>query len=178
MNNINKELYLSTEALKELQDWAKSKGTYITQYITNWDFYFLDLCKVISQKSKDPSTKCGSLIVNERNEIVSSGFNGFPVGVLDSKERLENRDLKYKLVCHSEINAILFANQRPINCTLYNYPMPSCLSCSKYIIQSGIKRIVSPILPLNKQERWKEDMDLANKILKEAKVDVILIDYK
>lgn len=145
---------------------------------SKWDLYFLDMAKLVSTKSKDPSTKCGAVIVNDRNEIVSTGYNGFSVGVLDNKERYENRDLKYKLVCHSEMNAIIFSNQRPLNCTLYLYPFSTCSNCAKYIIQSGIKRCVAPILPEDKVERWKEDMELAASLLEEAKVELNLVDYK
>lgn len=45
---------------------------------------FFEMCEVISKKSKDPSTKVGCVINGENNSVISTGFNGFPIGVEDS----------------------------------------------------------------------------------------------
>jgi len=47
----------------------------------SWDSYFISMAKLISTKSKDPSTQVGCVIVGPDNEIRSTGFNGFPRGV-------------------------------------------------------------------------------------------------
>ena len=60
-----------------------------------WDRRFIDLALHISEWSKDPSTKVGCVVVGEDREIRSTGFNGFPRGIEDSMERLEDRELKY-----------------------------------------------------------------------------------
>ena len=57
-----------------------------------WDLRFIDLAKHISKWSKDPSTKVGCIIVGEDREIRSTGFNGFPRGIDDTSERLEDRN--------------------------------------------------------------------------------------
>ena len=57
----------------------------------NWDEYFFDIIKSVSKKSKDPSTQVGCLIVSPNNEIVSTGFNGFPRGVEDRYEVVPER---------------------------------------------------------------------------------------
>lgn len=56
-----------------------------------WDFRFLDMSELISGWSKDPSTKVGSVIVDENNRIISVGYNGFPKNVSDDK-RLDDRE--------------------------------------------------------------------------------------
>ena len=73
-----------------------------------WDRRYLDIAKSVSQWSKDPSTKVGAVLVRD-NRIVSVGYNGFPEGVDDSEERYNNRELKYDLVVHAEVNAIISA---------------------------------------------------------------------
>ena len=45
-----------------------------------WDFRFLELAWVISQWSKDASTKVGAVIADSNQRIVSTGFNGFARG--------------------------------------------------------------------------------------------------
>lgn len=137
-----------------------------------WDKFWLDHAKHISTASKDPSTKVGAVIVDQYNRIVSVGFNGFPRKVIDSQERLNNRDLKYKIIIHAEANSIIFA-QRPLdNCTIYTWPFLSCSSCSSLIINSGIKRIVTQdYFP----DRWKESFDLSKQLYKEAQVSVFIL---
>lgn len=108
---------------------------------TKWDNRFLDLAAHISTWSKDPHTKVGAVITNDKNHIVSVGYNGFPRGVADSEARYDNRDDKYKFVCHAERNAIDNAHTDVSNCTIYVTLMP-CNECAKSIIQRGIKRVV------------------------------------
>ena len=76
-----------------------------------WDKRFLELAKHISDWSKDPSTstKVGCIVVGEDREIRSTGFNGFPRGIEDKTERLEDREQKYPMICHAEENAIMHA---------------------------------------------------------------------
>ena len=76
---------------------------------SKWDARFIDLAKHISQWSKDPSTKVGCVVIGEDREIRSTGFNGFPRGISDDMERLEDREQKYPLICHAEENAIMHA---------------------------------------------------------------------
>jgi dCMP deaminase len=131
-----------------------------------WDLRFLELAKFISQWSLDPSTKVGAVIVDkDKRAIVSVGYNGFAKGVIDSDERLNNRDLKYKLVCHGEMNAILFAKRDLTNCTLYTYPFACCSNCASYVIQTGISRVV---FPRTSNERWLESINLSKKVWDEA----------
>jgi dCMP deaminase len=132
-----------------------------------WNKRYLDMAKLVSSWSKDPSTQCGAVIVNADNEIVSVGFNGFPKNVADTEPRLNNRELKYAITLHAERNAILFAKQSLKDCTLYTFPMQCCSECAAMAIQSGIKRHVS----LSYQpERWQKSFELANEMFEEAQV--------
>ena len=56
-----------------------------------WDLHFLSLAKAHAMMSKDPSTKVGAIIVGPDLEIRSTGFNGFPRGVIDEEQRLNHR---------------------------------------------------------------------------------------
>ena len=68
---------------------------------SKWDTRFLSLAEHISSWSKDPSTKVGAAIIGPYRDIISLGYNGFPRGVEDTPERLENRELKYKMIVHA-----------------------------------------------------------------------------
>lgn len=137
-----------------------------------WDFRFLDLAEFVSGWSKDPSTKVGAVITDNSNRIISIGYNGFAQGISDDN-RLDDRETKYKMIIHGEVNAILFANKPIEHCTLYTYPFMPCPRCSSMIIQTGIQRVVSYN---NMPERWKEEFELSKYLFKEAGVELKLYD--
>ena len=74
--------------------------------ITKWDIRFMQMAKEISNWSKDPSRKIGAVAIDENRRILSTGYNGFPAGIDDSFDRLNDRDKKYKYVTHAEKNCI------------------------------------------------------------------------
>jgi dCMP deaminase len=138
--------------------------------LQKWDVRFLELARFVANWSLDPSTKVGAVISDKHNRVVSIGYNGFPKGIKDD-ERLNDRETKYKIIVHGEINAITFANRNLEDCTLYTYPFEPCPRCAGIIIQSGIKRIVAPI---NKIDRWENDFKLSRQLFSEANIQ---IDY-
>jgi dCMP deaminase len=137
-----------------------------------WDRWFLGMAEYVSTASKDPSTKVGAVIVDKQRRVVSTGYNGLPQGVEDSDERLNNREVKYKVIVHAERNSLLFASCSVINCTLYTFPFMPCASCSSMIIQSGIKRVVSFY---SDNSRWVEEFNLASQLFKEAGVELVIL---
>jgi dCMP deaminase len=103
--------------------------------IDNWNEYYLRLAYLVARKSKDESSKIGSVLV-KNNSVISSGYNGICAKVLDpwdyenklekfsedirekgydfyenekAYEKIKNRKLrpyKYMWVSHSENNCI------------------------------------------------------------------------
>jgi dCMP deaminase len=139
---------------------------------SKWDKRFLGLAKHISSWSKDPSTQTGSVIVDQKGRIVSVGYNGLAQGVHDLPERLNNREIKYKMFIHCERNAILFAKQPLDDCTLYTWPFMTCSACAAMVIQAGIKRHVAPY---SENPRWVEEFELAKTQFNEAGVKLSLL---
>lgn len=135
--------------------------------MTDWDGYYLDLCRRAARKSKDPSTQVGAFIIRPDRTPLSFGYNGFPRGIADGVERLNDRDVKLRLTIHAELNAILNCAERPVGCTLYVWPMPPCHECARAIIQSGIAEVVTV---REFSERWAESVDLAQMLFQEAGV--------
>jgi len=131
----------------------------------------LGMAKHTAQLSKDPSTKVGAVIFDPKRRIVSAGYNGFARGVNDTPERLENRDVKYRLVLHAEKNAIMFATAPLEGCTIA-VTHPCCAQCAAVIIQSGIKHVIWPKPDAAFVSRWAEDMALTNMQFAEAGVTV------
>ena len=106
-----------------------------------WDEYFLKIAETVAEKSKDPSSKMGCVIVDQNKRVVSLGYNGMLQGADESKMTLSERPMKYYFAIHSEMNAILFAHQDLTGCTIYNR-VATCENCLKYCLQAGIKRFV------------------------------------
>ena len=140
-----------------------------------WKKRFLKLSKEISTWSKDPSTKVGALIISEDRNIISTGYNGFPRGIEDTEERLNNRELKYKFILHAEMNCILNAlyNGRSVkDCILFVHGLPPCSECTKSIIQAGIQNVITDS---KATDNWKESLKLSLEMLKEANVEIEFI---
>ena len=139
---------------------------------STWNDYFFDLCDVISSKSKDPSTKVGAVIVNSGNSIISTGYNGFPIGVNDTEAKRYERPEKYTWTCHAEENAIAFAARNGIStngATLYCNRLPCCARCTRLAIQAGIRRFVI-LCDVSDEtlERWREENDIGNRMIEES----------
>jgi dCMP deaminase len=137
-----------------------------------WHYKFLDMAKLVAGWSKDPSTKVGAVIADDFNRIISVGYNGFPRDISDDN-RLSDRDTKYKMIVHGEMNAILFANKSLAFCTLYTYPFMPCPRCAAMIIQTGIETVVSYN---NMPDRWADEFELSKSLFKEACIELILYD--
>ena len=132
-----------------------------------WDRRYLNMAKLVASWSKDPSTKCGAVIVSPDNAIVSIGFNGFPPGVIDHQDRLNHRETKLAMTLHAETNAILFAKQSLKGCTMYTWPMQACSQCAAMMIQAGIKHHTTVI---HTNEKWRDSWSIAHQMFKEAGV--------
>ena len=139
--------------------------------VRKWDKRFIEMAENAARWSKDPSTKVGSIIVDDDKRVISVGYNGFPKGV-DDDDRLNDRDAKYKLIIHAERNALLFANKDVKGCHIYTYPFMPCSVCAAMIIQAGIKRVVTLE---NDNTRWQDDFEISRRLFREA--GVLLVEY-
>ena len=140
---------------------------------SKWDLRFIDLAIHISQWSKDPSTKVGCVIVGEDREIRSTGFNGFPRGIDDTSERLEDRNQKYPMICHAEENAIMHAARIGVSLkgTTAYVTWPPCSRCSRSLIQAGVSEVIYPS-NIQIPDRWQSDFKIASEMMNEAGIVV------
>ena len=146
-----------------------------------WDNHFLRLSVETARMSKDPSTQVGAVIVGPDREIRSTGFNGFPRGLVDLPSRFADRETKLSLIVHAEMNAVLNAARigTPLKgCTLYLaatdatgkiWGGPPCTRCTVELMQTGISEIVSHAFK-DVPSRWKESIETARGLLQEAGV--------
>lgn len=112
--------------------------------IPTWDKYYLDICRAVAARSKDPRTKVGAVIVGPAHEIRSTGYNGFPRGMKDEIPERWDRPAKHDFMIHAEMNAIVNAARCGTaleGCDLYADMLP-CPNCCKAIVQARIKRVI------------------------------------
>jgi dCMP deaminase len=131
------------------------------------------LAEHVALWSKDPSTKVGAVIVDEKKRVVSLGYNGVPRGVKEVPEG--DRDRKLLRTIHAEENALHFANKDVEGCTLY-VSMPPCAKCAAQMIQRGISRVVCRSGPVEFWTRWMGQIVEAKAMFDEAGVSVTIID--
>jgi dCMP deaminase len=124
----------------------------MSDYRPSWDEYFMKIAEEASTRSNCIRRKVGALIVKQKT-IISTGYNGTPIGVKNCFEGGCPRCLSDvepgqgydTCICvHAEANAILLA-ARHGNATeggvLYTTLRP-CFSCLKEAVQAGIREIV------------------------------------
>ncbi len=143
-------------------DWNLRKIKFVLGEINSW--------------SKDPSTKVSAAIFNGKYPICSS-YNGFPPGVEDTVERLNNRPLKYKLIQHAEANAIstcarLGIKTEGMSIAVSLFP---CAACAGMIIAAGIKEVITVEPSEDAKSRWGEDFEISKTLFSEAGVKVVMV---
>jgi dCMP deaminase len=133
----------------------------------DWDTLFLNIAFDVAERSKDPSTQAGAVLVEAGTKrIISTGFNGPPPDLDDTKVPWNKRPEKYAYIIHSEENALLYgldavgANRisyAKIYCT--HHP---CTECLLRLIRSNVREIVIPechaTYPLSKFQVNPDDL--------------------
>jgi dCMP deaminase len=138
----------------------------------------MEMAKKVSEWSKDPNTKVGAVAVGSKGQILSQGFNGFPRGILDTPDRLNDRETKYKYVVHAEMNVIYNATYNGVSLdksSLYVYGLPVCSECCKGIIQVGISTVYVSKECLELRPHWQESWMRSVDMFSEAGIEVYAI---
>lgn len=143
-----------------------------------WDLRMLELARLISTWSKDPSTKCGAVITRPDRTIASVGYNGFPRGMQDTPHLYADREVKYSRVVHCEMNAVLSAREPLAGYTLYTWPFMTCDRCAVHMVQAGITRVVYPAATPEQLERWGDALTRAREIYNEANVAMLELEIE
>lgn len=147
----------------------------------SWDEYFIEIMKQVGTRATCDRGRSGCVVVRD-NQILVTGYVGAPVGLPHCDEvghemrKVINGDGSESMHCvrttHAEQNAICQAAKLGISlngATLYCRMTP-CYTCTKMIINCGIKRVVA----LNDYHASEE----TKRILKEADVKLDIIDKK
>lgn len=143
----------------------------------SWDEYFLEIAHLTSKRSNCIRRKVGCIIVKD-TRILSLGYNGTPRGTLNCfqggcdrcmslhQSTLCGSQLDLCMCLHAEENALLFVGQNDLmGATMYVTLVP-CVSCTKKVLQCGLKRVVYS------DSYNKEIEQLSLKMLKNNGIDI------
>lgn len=108
-----------------------------------WNQYFMGQANLLALRSTCSRLSVGALIVRDRR-VIAGGYNGSVTGEVHCIDEgclvVEGHCLR---TIHAEMNAILQCAKFGVNtedAEIYTTHFP-CLSCTKQILQAGIKKI-------------------------------------
>lgn len=114
----------------------------------SWDEYFCSLLQGVRARASCPRRAGGAIIIDDRQTLISAGYNGPPSGLPNCIEHPCDGvndvagDTSNCQALHAEHNAIYFAGDRRSTAhTMYTTMLP-CFKCALEIAQTPIKRVV------------------------------------
>ncbi len=138
----------------------------------NWHRYFMTMVYLAAMRSKDLSSHLGAVIVDDKNRIISIGYNSFVRGINDYVPERQERPEKYLWFEHAERNAIYNARRDLEGCRMYTNGVP-CMDCGRAVVQVGIKEvIVDAAWDNNNTEKWDEHAQRTKIMFGEAGVKI------
>ncbi len=143
-----------------------------------WHSRWINMATFVSSEfSKARKRRVGAVIVDDRNVMVSMGWNGPPRGVDDDDERNHSgHPDKERRTEHAERNAIYNAaaqGNSTLNCRIYQNMYP-CSACARAIIQCGIKHIIT-VEPDWDDEKYKDDFRVTRDLFEETNMQVTFV---
>lgn len=139
----------------------------------NWDARFMELAKLISAWSRDPSTAVGAIIAGHDRTILATGYNGFPRRCDDDPAIYLDRPRKHLRTVHAEANAVAASSRTGASlkgATAY-VTAPCCASCAALLIQAGIVLVVIPD-GVELRPDWAASAAEAREMFEEAGVEL------
>ena len=119
--------------------------------------------------SKDVSTRVAAVAVGSSKNQVAWGYNGLPPGLADTPERLNDREVKYSLTLHAEVNALSNAPFLVRSLFVTHHP---CAHCALHILAARTVRRVVYCVDQAFESRWAESLQQARALLEEGGVQL------
>ena len=108
---------------------------------------FITLARFLAERTDDPKTGVGAVIVDKNRKVVGLGWNGFPTkAVYGQFPRTSDDDEvqgeKYSYIIHAEQNALLMRNTKSITGGILFVTKIPCHECTPLLEMQGIKTVV------------------------------------
>lgn len=114
----------------------------------NWNEYYLNMLSAIKLRGTCPRRQCAALIVDEKYNLLSTGYNGAPRGIphcIDTPcggEGDTPGDVSNCVAVHSEENAVLQLGVSDSRMKIMYCTNKPCFHCAKIICQTEIVKVV------------------------------------
>lgn len=140
----------------------------------SWDEYFLEIAKVVANRSTCDRANVGAVIAKNK-VILSTGYNGAPRGLPHCD------DVGHEIVdghcvrtAHAETNAIAQAakNGTPIEGASIYLTVSPCYDCFKMMVNAGIKEVIYGNFYMSRYEASRAVLTLSKK------AGVKLVEFK
>ncbi len=107
-----------------------------------WRNRFAELAAQVATWSKDPSTKVGCVLASPDGAVLSTGYNGLPMGVTDLDWRME-RPTKYLWTVHAEAAAIANAARLGARTdgAIAFVTHGCCAGCARLLVNAGVRAV-------------------------------------
>ena len=109
---------------------------------------FVTLTRFLAERTDDPKTGVGAVIVDKNRKVVGLGWNGFPTkAVYGQFPRASDKNKsvpvkKYPYIIHAEQNALLMRNTKSITGGILFVTKIPCHECTPLLEMQGIKTVV------------------------------------
>ncbi|XP_028402087.1 LOW QUALITY PROTEIN: cytidine and dCMP deaminase domain-containing protein 1-like [Dendronephthya gigantea] len=109
---------------------------------------FIVIARFLAERTDDPKTGVGAVIVSPKMDVLAFGWNGFPFKAYYSEfarasdDDDPTLDKKYPYVIHAEQNAILMRNSKSVEGAILFVTKTPCDECAPLIAMAGIKTVV------------------------------------
>jgi len=112
------------------------------------DEYFLQIAKTVAQRSTCPRRQVGCVLVDSKNHIVATGYNGVPTGFTHCIDTPclgasypTGEGLEFCEAIHAEVNA--FLQLRSDDALTAYMTVTPCFTCGKMFANSNVKKIIA-----------------------------------
>ena len=129
--------------------------------------HFITIARFLAERTDDPKTGVGAVIVSPKMDILAFGWNGFPFKAYYSEfarasRKDPSRDKKFPYVIHAEQNAILMRNTKSFeDAILFLVNRSPCDECAPLIAMAGIRTVVfGEVERDEKREKEREEEGL------------------
>jgi dCMP deaminase len=121
----------------------------------SWFEYFLEIADTVSIRADCTRRKCGAVLVDSHNRIISTGYNGAPPGAYGclTDNACPRGQMSYDEIkafssyancsaIHAEKNALLFCDPSKRKGSTLFVNQPPCPDCRIFAAACGVKMIV------------------------------------
>ena len=125
----------------------------------DWHEYFVNIAFAVAKRSVCTRRRVGAVLVRD-NRVISTGYNGAPVGEPECAEACPRGQLSYRelptgasydsgpgkcIAIHAETNALVHAGADLARGAILYCTHDPCPECRKLIREMGIASVITPI---------------------------------